>query len=231
MKKLLIVNVAALGLDLVSKTPPPFKGLTFKKLETIFPAVTCSTQASFRTGRLPNKHGMVANGRFFPDLKKMMFWEQSARLVDGERIWREFREKGNRVGLMFWQQGLGEDVDLVLSPKPIHKHVGGIIQDCYSQPHDLYKQLTNEIGRPFKLAHYWGPLASKKSSDWIVKAMIAIMKRSDAPELLIAYLPHLDYKLQRHGTDSQKGIQALTTVYHYIEYLYSAAKKKDTKSF
>src|SRR5687768_11687269 len=117
-RKLLVIDVAALGWKLVSHMPE------FRPAQPIFPALTCPVQASFRTGAPTGAHGLVANGLFFEDLRKVLFWEQSARLVEGSRIWEDFRARGNTVGVMFWQQALGESVDLVVSPWPVHKHSG-----------------------------------------------------------------------------------------------------------
>ena len=69
-------------------------GLTFRACRSIFPALTCPVQASLRTGAPPSQHGMVANGCFFRDLMKPMFWEQSSRLVQGPRVWDDLRTQG-----------------------------------------------------------------------------------------------------------------------------------------
>ncbi|MFH0909656.1 MAG: alkaline phosphatase family protein [bacterium] len=223
-RKLLIVDCAALGWSLVSRMPPQ-NGLVFHKAAPVFPAVTSVAQASFRTALDPSGHGMVANGLFFRDLRKILFWEQASSLVAGERIWSRLRAQGKRVGMMFWQQSLGEEVDLILSPKPVHKHGGGMIQDCYSKPHDLYDRLVAETGRPFNLMHYWGPLASRKSSDWIVAATKAVMAMPDlAPDVLFTYLPHLDYGLQRRGPDSREAARDLALLYAYLDDLRRAAE-------
>ena len=97
--KLLVVQVAALGYGLTKGAE--IAGLTFRPLEAAFPAVTCTAQASFRTAATPGLHGMVGNGFYFRELSRPMFWEQSANLVAGERIWKAFRERGRRVGIMF----------------------------------------------------------------------------------------------------------------------------------
>lgn len=223
-KRLLIVEVAGLGWDQASRLSPGLSGLKFQPAETVFPAVTCTVQASFRTAALPCSHGMVANGLFFRELRKALFWEQSAALVEGGRIWKSFREKGGRVGMMFWQQSLGEEADLILSPAPIHKHGGGMIQDCYAQPRDLYERLVGAIGRPFRLEHYWGPLASRKSTDWIVAAIETVLQTADlAPDLLLGYLPHLDYDLQRHGPDSPQAAVALDLMGGHLRRLQAQA--------
>jgi predicted AlkP superfamily pyrophosphatase or phosphodiesterase len=191
-RKLLIVEVAGLSHDF------EIAGFQSQSIQSVFPAVTCTVQASFRTASYPSMHGMIANGRFYRKLGRPMFWEQSARLVEGERIWTNFRSRGKHIGMVFWQQSLGETVDLILSPAPIHKHHGGMIQDCYSKPSGLYASLCRKIGRPFKLQHYWGPLASWKVGEWIVEAVSEILADPAlAPDLLFSYLPSLDYDLQR----------------------------------
>lgn len=222
-RKLLVVDVAALGWNLVAQKPPA--DFTFQKATPVFPAVTCVTQASFRTAAPPSRHGLVSNGLYLPELKKVLFWEQSAALVEGPRIWDRLRARGGRVGMMFWQQSLGEAVDLVLSPRPIHKHEGGMIQDCHSQPGPLYERICREVGRPFNLMHYWGPLASRKSSDWIVDATCAVMKAPDlAPDLLFTYLPHLDYDLQRHGPAHRSASRARAALYAMLTRLRETAE-------
>jgi predicted AlkP superfamily pyrophosphatase or phosphodiesterase len=223
-KKLLVVDVAALGWNLVAQQPP--EGFTFQKAAPVFPAVTSVAQASFRTAAPPSRHGLVSNGLYVPELKKVLFWEQAAALVEGPRIWDRLRARGGRVGMLFWQQSLGEAVDLVLSPRPIHKHEGGMIQDCHSQPGPLYDRICREVGKGFNLMHYWGPLASRKSSDWITDATCAVMAAPDlAPDLLFTYLPHLDYDLQRHGPRHRSADRARRVLYTLLARLRATAEQ------
>ena len=198
-KKLLIIQVAALSKEL------NIDGLKFFKTQSVFPAVTCTVQASFRTASLPSDHGMVANGVFFKDLRKPLFWEQSSRLVNGRRIWEDFRKRGKKVAILFWQQSLGEDADIILSPAPIHKHHGGMIQAFYSKPDNYYEKLCRKIGSKFKLSQYWGPMASWKVGDWIAKSIVETLKDNElSPDLCLTYLPTLDYDLQRKCPDSKQ---------------------------
>jgi len=216
-KKLLVVDIAALGWNLASE----LEG--FAPASTVFPALTSVFQASFRTGALPGVHGLVANGLFFRDLRKVLFWEQAASLVEGARLWESFRARGGTVGMMFWQQSMGEQVDLIVTPAPIHKHSGGMIQGCYTQPATLEQRLANAVGRPFNLLNYWGPLANHKSSDWIVAAVCALLGMRDvAPDLLLTYIPHLDYDLQRHGPESSSAKKALGVLRGYLTQIKMA---------
>ena len=139
-------------------------------------------------------------------------------------MWEASRDRGARVGLLFWQHSLGEHADLVLTPKPVHKHHGGLIQDCYSRPDDLYARLCAAIGRPFDLKNYWGPLASRRSSEWIAAAVAEVLRTPDlAPDLLLAYLPHLDYDLQRHGPGSPQADRALDVTIGLLSDIWKAA--------
>lgn len=210
MAKLLVIEVAGLGWDLAERhgLPGLDGALAPAPLKPCFPAVTCTAQATFRTGLPPRDHGVVCNGRMDRRACRVDFWNQSARLVDGPRLWDAARSAGLRVGMMFWQQSLGEAADLVLSPAPIHCHGGGMIQDCHGLPVGLYGRLSAAVGRPFRLQHYWGPLASARSSRWIAAATAAVLADADlAPELLMTYLPHLDYVLQKRGPDDTAAVR------------------------
>ena len=218
-----MIQVAALGWTL-ARERLSLPGLTWHKADPVFPALTCTAQATLRTARDPADHGMVANGLYNRELARALFWEQSSALVQGTRIWEPLRRAGKKVGMLFWQQSLGEDVDVLLSPKPIHKHHGGMIQDVYSRPEQLSARLEAEIGRPFDLMRYWGPLASFPSSAWIAAATEAILSAPDlAPDLLFTYLPHLDYDLQRHGPDSSQAFQSLEKVGGLLSNLWKTA--------
>lgn len=223
-RKLLVVEVAGLGWELVERSATARAFAPFRPAAGLFPALTCSVQATLRTATPPGQHGLLGNGFFSRELGRVLFWEQAAALVAGPRIWDRLRAAGGRVGLCFWQQSLGERADVVLSPKPVHKHHGGMIQDCYSQPPELYAQLCTAVGRPFNLMHYWGPLASHRSSTWIASATIALLHAATAPDLLLTYLPHLDYDLQRHGPQSPAATGALALTLHELGRLRQAAE-------
>lgn len=227
-KKLLLVQLAAFGANMADRLRRSPGAISFRSVDTVFPALTCTAQATLRTGAAPSSHGMIANGVYHERLKKILFWEQAASLVAGPRIWDDFRAAGGTVGLMFWQQSLGEAADLIVSPRPIHKHSGGMIQDVYTTPSGLYGRLCQRIGRRFNLMNYWGPLASRRSTEWIIESIGAVLDMPDiAPDLLFTYLPHLDYDLQRHGEDHASVDRALRQLEGYLDRLYQMAQQKD----
>lgn len=225
MKKLLVIQTAGFGYDFATRHGVrEIGGCAVRALQPVFPALTCTAQATLRTALPPSAHGMVANGFFDAALRKPWLWEQSSALVAGPRIWDAFRSRGGTVALAFFQQSLGESVECLVSPAPIHTHGGGLIDDCYSLPADLYPRLARRAGRPFRLRSYWGPLASVKSSDWIAEAVAGLLAAADAPDLCVAYLPGLDYDLQRFGPEHPKAARALAAVRRELEQLFAAAR-------
>jgi predicted AlkP superfamily pyrophosphatase or phosphodiesterase len=74
------------------------------------------------------------------------------------------------------------------------------------RPAELHDELVSSYG-DFPLFQYWGPTATIRSSEWIVNSTRHIM-RNQSPNLLMAYLPHLDYDLQRFGPDSPQAARA-----------------------
>jgi len=222
-RKLLVVQCAGLGSKMLeTRGINSISEMNIRTCNTVFPALTCTAQASFRTGTPPADHGFIANGFFSRELMRPVFWEQSAGLINGKRIWNDLRAAGTKVGMFFWQQSLGEECDWILSPAPIHKHHGGMIQSLYSKPAGLGDQLNSRLGQ-FDLMHYWGPMASTKSSRWIAEATALTISLPDAPELCLTYLPALDYDLQRFGPDSAKADKALDSLQNQISTLKNAA--------
>ncbi|MFQ6172103.1 alkaline phosphatase family protein [Oryzobacter sp. R7] len=169
-------------------------------LQTVLPAVTCSVQSTFLTGRLPAEHGVVGNGWFFRDLGEVMFWRQPNSLVAGEKVWDALRRRhpGARVANVCWWYAMGMDVDTVVTPRPVYHADGRKSPDCYTRPTWLRDELTETLGA-FPLFRYWGPTASIESSQWIVGATRRLLPHHD---LTLAYVPHLDYDLQRFGPRS-----------------------------
>lgn len=194
-RKLLVVQVAGLSHELAKRLTV----LEFKPLQTVFPALTCPVQASFRTGLPPEEHGILFNGVWDDTLRRPFFWDQSARHVKGGRIWDDFRRSGGAVAMICWQQSLGEAADYIISPAPIHKHGGGIVSQVYCQPEDLIER------KEFPLHRYWGPFADDRSTQWIVDTTLEVL-RQHRPGLCLTYLPTLDYNLQRYGKD-EKGLR------------------------
>ena len=221
MPKLLLLNVAALGYELLQTHGiTTLAGLPIQALSPTAPAVTCTAQATLRTALPPQQHMMPSNGVFVRDLYQSQFWNQSARLVQGPRIWEDFRANGGTVGLYFFQQSLGEAVDEIISPAPIHTHGGGLIMATYSQPDTLLNGAN-----PVPLWRYWGPLASPRVGRAIVRTLAQHIQRHTAPDLCCVYLPTLDYDLQRYGTHHRKIPANVREVVTQIERLVAIARQ------
>ena len=58
-----------------------------------FPAVTCTAQASYLTGKSVDEHGIVGNGWYDREAAEVKFWKQSNHLVKGEKLWEALRKE------------------------------------------------------------------------------------------------------------------------------------------
>lgn len=169
------------------------------KLEPVFPAVTCTVQASILSGKYPRDHGIVANGIYDRDTYNVSFWEQPSSLVKAERAWDLAKRKGAKTAVLFWQNIMYAESDFVVTPRPMHFD-DKMIMWCYSKPVGYYEKLKETLGE-FDLSSYWGPLASHKSSDWIAQAAEYTLE-NERPNMMFVYIPHVDYSAQRFGKDA-----------------------------
>ena len=178
------------------------------RLDPAFPAVTCTVQSSMLTGTTASEHGIVGNGWYFRDLGEVMLWRQHNALVRGEKVWDAARRSvpGYRVANLCWWYAMGAATDQLVTPRPIYHADGRKSPDCYTRPPELHDRLVRELG-DFPLFSYWGPRAGIASSRWIAEAARRVLA-ADRPDLMLVYLPHLDYDLQRYGPSGPEAAAA-----------------------
>lgn len=227
MEKTVVINVVGLTHGLIGEHTPFIKSFLNKgasaSITPQLPAVTCSAQATYLTGKTPAQHGIVANGWYFKEEHEVKFWRQSNRLVQSEKIWEKLKKKNKdfTCANMFWWYNMYSSVDYSVTPRPNYLADGRKIPDVYSYPAELRDSLQAELGT-FPLFHFWGPKTSIKSSQWIADATI----KTDVlhnPTLTLVYLPHLDYNMQRYGTDQNvigKDLREIDTVVEQLVRYY-----------
>ncbi|WP_243794739.1 alkaline phosphatase family protein [Saccharopolyspora gloriosae] len=194
------------------------------ELGTVLPAVTCSAQSTFLTGTMPAEHGIVGNGWYFRELGEVLFWRQHNGLVHGDKVWETARRTslGYTAANVCWWYAMGAGTDWTVTPRPIYHADGRKSPDCYTRPPELHDSLTADLGK-FPLFHYWGPTADITSTRWIAAAARRIMHRH-RPDLLLCYVPHLDYDLQRHGPHSPQARAAAVEVDRAVAGLLEEAR-------
>lgn len=205
MQPLAVLNVVGLTPSLLPHAPriaafaESTGGVT--PLSPVFPAVTCSVQASMTTGLAPEQHGIVGNGWYDRETCEVRFWQRSDRLVQGEKVWEAAKQRDANFTCanLFWWYNSYSACDWVVQARPIYKADGRKIPDCYSNRPELRDQLQRDLGT-FPLFRFWGPMADIASTRWIADAAMKISQQHH-PTLSLVYLPHLDYGLQKLGPD------------------------------
>lgn len=203
MKKTVVINVVGLTKNLLGENTPFLKAWTGKKqiraIEPVLPAVTCSAQATYLTGKYPEATGIVGNGWFFKEESEVKFWRQPNQLVQSEKIWESLKKEDVNFTCanFFWWYNMYSSVDYSITPRPMYPADGRKIPDIYTSPSYLRDDLQKELGQ-FPLFKFWGPATSIEASKWIARASKIVDAQND-PTLTFIYIPHLDYNFQRLG--------------------------------
>jgi len=133
------------------------------------------------------------------ELAEIRFWHQSNHLLQGDQIWSDLKQLDPQAtsANMFWWYNMYCPADIAVTVRPMYPADGRKIPDIYTRPADLRPLLNQQFGQ-FPLFNFWGPLSNIQSSTWIAKSTKLILQ-NHKPNLTMAYLPHLDYALQKAG--------------------------------
>ncbi|WP_149303593.1 alkaline phosphatase family protein [Pareuzebyella sediminis] len=233
MKKTVVINVVGLTQRLIGEHTPFVESFLKKGksayIQPVIPAVTCTAQSTYLTGKIPAEHGIVGNGWYFKNECEVKFWRQSNKLVTGEKIWEKLKkiDPDFTCANLFWWYNMYSTADYSVTPRPNYLADGRKIPDIYSHPAELRDTLQTELGT-FPLFNFWGPKTSIKSSEWIAKSAI----RTDEihnPTLSLVYLPHLDYNLQRYGIDFKKIKKDLREIDRVVQQLVEHFQKRNSR--
>jgi predicted AlkP superfamily pyrophosphatase or phosphodiesterase len=233
VQKTLVLNVVGLTPASIGEHTPALSAFrdahALRPLDTIVPAVTCSVQSTFVTGKLPREHGVVGNGWYFRDLAQVWLWRQSNQLVHGDKLWDEAkrRDPSFTVAKLFWWYNMYSSADLSVTPRPMYTADGRKLPDIYTDPPELRAELSGELGA-FPLFNFWGPRADISSTSWIARAAERIVEER-APTLSLVYLPHLDYDLQRFGPNDARIAKSLAEVDAVCGSLFELAEQKQLR--
>jgi predicted AlkP superfamily pyrophosphatase or phosphodiesterase len=219
MNRLAVINVVGLTESLIGEHTPRIaefrKRGALARIAPAFPAVTCTAQSNYLTGKSPSEHGIVGNGWFNRELSEIQFWKQSNHLVQQPKIWDALRAStpGARrqtpdpfaAANCFWWFNMYSTVDYSLTPRPMYPADGRKVFDVYSWPYSIRTEIKRDLGE-FPFFGFWGPAAGIKTPQgtadcatrWIAESA-KWLENKFSPTLNLIYLPHLDYNLQRHG--------------------------------
>jgi predicted AlkP superfamily pyrophosphatase or phosphodiesterase len=213
-RKLCIINVVGLTAKL-ARASSFFSSLASpRNFEGIFPALTCSVQASLLTGLLPESHGIVGNGWLYRDSQEIRFWQQTSSLIQKESF-----TKTIPTCSLFWWFPLGSLYKRFITPRPFYGNDGSktlAVLDATGLA------LEKRLG-PFPFPAFWGPAAGLASSRWISRAACLALKENPEP-LTLVYLPHLDYDFQRFGPGQAN---ALREVESCVKDIVDCAERED----
>ncbi|PXY41214.1 alkaline phosphatase family protein [Flavobacterium cheongpyeongense] len=209
MQQTVVINVVGLTTTLL-QNPDLFLNQWLKKnghlsiIEPVLPALTCSAQTTYLTGKWPSEHGIVGNGWYDRSDAEVKMWKQSNKLVQSPKIWDLARkiDPSFTCANLFWWYNMYSDADFTVTPRPQYWADGQKKPDSYSKPAHLRDRLQDQLG-VFPLFDFWGPKTTIRSSEWIAKASKLVYEWYN-PTLTLIYLPHLDYCCQKFEPGSSE---------------------------
>lgn len=231
MSKLLALNVVGLSPSHIGEHTPHLKALAeqgeMSAIQGMMPAVTTSVQATYFTGVTPSVHGIVGNGWYFREMAEVKFWHQSNRLVQHPQIWSEWRNRfpGSTTANLFCWYNMYCAADTAITVRPMYPADGRKLPDIYTAPPELRDPIQQELGT-FPLFNFWGPNSNITSSRWIADCTLRTLEQQK-PDLCVAYLPHLDYPLQKVGPQHESVAQHLQDIDAECGKLINYAKQND----
>jgi hypothetical protein len=232
MQKTVVIDIVGLSTSVIGEHTPFLQKYIAKNnlthIKPAFPAVTTTAQSCYVTGKTPAEHGIVGNGWYDHEASEIKFWKQSNKLVNGEKIWDAAKRKNPDFtsSKMFWWYNMYSTADFSVTPRPQYHSDGVKMPDCYSYPADLRDKLQKKLGT-FPLFKFWGPGANIECSKWIADASMEVDREND-PTLTLIYLPHLDYCLQKFGTDFTKIAKELNEIDALVEELVTYYEQRKT---
>ncbi len=238
MNRTAVLNVVGLTRGLIGEHTPRIRAFLDRGhsalIDPAFPAVTCTAQSNYLTGRPPSDHGIVANGWYNRELSEVHFWKQSNHVVTAPKIWDELKatRPGFTCAQLFWWYNMYSTADWSITPRPMYPADGRKFFDIYSWPYDIRPAIKKDLGE-FPFAGFWGPAAGVQSPQggpdcvtcWIAESAKWIEKRHH-PTLSFVYLPHLDYNLQRLGPahpDIPQDLRRIDTIVGDLLDFFTAA--------
>jgi len=143
MQRTAILNVVGLTSRLIGEHTPSIRAFIERNrstlIEPVLPAVTCTAQATYLTGRLPRDHGAVANGWYDREYAEHRFWKQPEQLMHGEKLWEALRRVDPQFtcAKLFWWFNMYSTADISITPRPLYPADGRKVFDIHTQPMPL----------------------------------------------------------------------------------------------
>ena len=176
MHKTVVINVVGLTPALLGPSMPRLSAWAgdgaVARIASAFPAVTCTAQADYLTGRLPRhtrhrRQRLVrARGRGGHVLAAIQ------RLVQAPKIWDAARavDPSFTCANLFWWFNMYSTADYSVTPRPMYPADGRKMPDVYTTPPELRDELQSASSARFRCSSSGDRGPSIRSTQWIADA-------------------------------------------------------------
>src|SRR3984957_10681988 len=151
MNRLAVINVVGLTEALIGEHTPRIAEFRARgalaHIVPAFPAVTCTAQSNYLTGKTPSQHGIVGNGWHNREFAETQFWKKSNRIVHDKKIVDELRWRDSKFTCAncFWWFNMYSSVDFSITPRPMYPADGRKFFDVYSWPYSIREEIKKDL--------------------------------------------------------------------------------------
>ncbi|KAH6887999.1 alkaline-phosphatase-like protein [Thelonectria olida] len=181
------------------------EGVSPKWMHPSFPSVTFPNHYTIATGMYPESHGVVGNSFWDPHLEAEFYYTDAARSLDpkwwgGEPFWVTAEKQGVRSAIHMWP---GSEAHVL--------HTEPSIMDKFNGK----ETLDNKVARIFQFLDM--PGFEDKTVD--VKDM--------RPQLIAAYVPHVDSDGHKYGPNSTEIRDTISKVDNMLDKIFAGLEERN----
>lgn len=181
------------------------EGVSPKWMHPSFPSVTFPNHYTLATGLYPESHGIVGNTFWDPELGAEFYYTDPARSLDpkwwgGVPFWVTAEEQGVRSAIHMWP---GSEAHVL--------HTEPSIMDKFSREDTL----DGKVARIFEFLDM--PGLEDKSVDF----------KDTRPQLIAAYVPHVDSDGHKYGPNSTEIRETITKVDTMMDQIFMGLDERN----
>ncbi|KAH7176628.1 alkaline-phosphatase-like protein [Dactylonectria macrodidyma] len=181
------------------------EGVSPKWMHPSFPSVTFPNHYTLATGLYPESHGIVSNTFWDPELGEEFYYTDPARSLDpkwwgGEPFWVTAEEQGVRSAIHMWP---GSEAHVL--------HTEPSIMDKF----DREDSLDGKVARILEFLDM--PGLEDKTADF----------KDTRPQLIAAYVPHVDSDGHKYGPNSTEIRSTITMVDTMMDQIFMGLEERN----
>ena len=208
-RRIIIVSLDAVGKRDMEfmQTLPNFSrivenGAFCDNVLSVYPSLTYPAHTSIVTGKLPNRHRIVANTKFQPD-RANPDWLYKEKYINGKTIVDVAREKGFKTAAFLWPVMAGAKIDYNIPEVMCTRKYHNQVVMCLLNGTPGYLLDVNK-----RFGHIRHGISQPALDDFVMECVHYTIDRHD-PNVMLIHLTDVDTQRHNYGAEGPEVTEAL----------------------